>query len=64
MLKCYRWTSRMLCDPDTVGLYVQRAGGHFEPRADTVLFWVPERAEVVFVCAWPELERRPDLDYI
>jgi len=44
-------------DRDTVALYVQRAGGHFEPQGDTVVFWVPERSEAMLVCAWPELEQ-------
>jgi hypothetical protein len=51
-------------DPDTVGLYVQRAGGHFATRADTVVFWVPEHAESMLVCAWPDLESIPDQDLI
>jgi hypothetical protein len=65
MLICYRWTSLMhTVDPDTVALYVQRAGGHFEPRVDTVLFWVPERSQTMLVLAWPDLQRRSDLDLI
>ena len=63
-LRCYRWTSTMSVDPDIVGLYVQRAGGRFEPRGDTVLFWVPERARAMLVLAWPDLERRADQDLI
>lgn len=64
MLKCYRWTSVMTLDRDTIGLYVQRSGGHFEPHVDTVLFWVPERAEAMLVLAWPDLERLRDQDLI
>ena len=59
---CYRWTSSMTSDRDIIGLYVQRAGGHFEPLGDTVLFWVPDRASTMLALAWPELERRPDRD--
>jgi hypothetical protein len=51
-------------DRDTVALYVQRAGGHFEPRADTVLFWVPERSETMMLLTWPDLQRCRDLDLI
>jgi hypothetical protein len=64
-MKCYRWTSSMLAvDPDTVSLYVQRAGGHFATRADTVMFWVPERSEMMMILTWPDLERISDQDLI
>ena len=52
----------MTLDRDVIGLYVQRAGGRFEPRADTVVFWVPESAASLLVLAWPELERISDQD--
>jgi len=64
LMLCYRWTSAMSADRDTIGLYVQRAGGHFAPHADTVMFWVPERAASMLVLAWPELERMRDQDLI
>jgi hypothetical protein len=64
MLKCYRWTRQSGYDRDIIGLYTQRAGGHFEPRVDTVLFWVPDHAESMFVSAWPDLERKKDQDLI
>ena len=54
----------MSADRNIIGLYVQRAGGHFMPCADTVLFWVPERASSMLVLAWPELERMPSQDLI
>ena len=63
-LLCYRWTSTMTADRNIIGLYVQRTGGHFGPHADTVLYWVPERASSMLRLAWPELERIADRDLI
>lgn len=51
-------------DSGTVALYVERAGGHFSLRGDTVMFWVPERSQSMLSCAWPDLERRSDQDLI
>jgi len=65
MLTCYLWRSSMTSvDSDTVALYVQRAGGHFSVRGDTVVFWVPESAETMLLCAWPDLQRLEDQDLI
>jgi hypothetical protein len=61
---CYRWTSTMSADPDTIALYVKRTGGHFEPDADTVLYWVPAGAATMLMLAWPELQRMRDRDLI
>lgn len=61
---CFRWTSAMSADRDTIGLYVQRTGGHFQPHADTVLFWVPAGAATMLILAWPELERMQDQDLV
>jgi hypothetical protein len=49
-------------DRDTVALYVQRAGGHFQPEGDTVLYWVPQRSHVMLLLTWPELEPQPRRD--
>ena len=54
----------MTADRNIIGLYVQRTGGHFQPHADTVLYWVPERASSMLRLAWPELERIADRDLI
>jgi hypothetical protein len=54
----------MLCDVSVIELYTQRSGGHCEHQGSTVLFWIPDTAEIMFVCAWPDLLRRADLDLI
>lgn len=64
MLICYRLPYRSEYDEETIWAYVQRAGGEIAIRQDCIDFWVPPRAELFLVCAWPELERRADLDYI
>ena len=54
----------MTADPDVIALYVQRSGGHFQPRADTVLYWVPESHAVMMALCWSELESRPCDDLV
>lgn len=63
-LKCYRLTYRNEYDEEIIWAYVQRSGGQLSIRQDCIDFWVPSHAEVLFVCAWPELERHPELDYV
>ena len=63
-LFCYRLTARCSIDEEIVWAYVQRSGGHISIRTDCIDFWIPPHAEVFLVCAWPELTRRKDLDYI
>ncbi len=48
---------------DSVWLYVERAGGHMEIRSDCIDFFVPASAVTFLVLAYPELDRRADLDY-
>ena len=64
MMKCYGYHSGMQIDLDTVIVYVKRSGGHFAVKADTVLLWVPESAEAMLTCAWPDLEPIPYQDLI
>lgn len=54
----------MQSDCNTISLYVERSGGHFEPDADTVIFWVPAAACMMLVLCWPDLERLVDRDII
>lgn len=63
-LRCYRLTSSLSPDEEAIWLYVQRSGGDTAIRKDCIDFWVDSRAEIFLVCAWPELERHPELDYI
>lgn len=63
-LLCYRLTARSGLDEELVWSYVQRIGGHISLRSDCIDFWIPPEAELFLVCAWPELERHCELDYI
>jgi hypothetical protein len=64
-LKCYRLTSRLShYDEETIWAFVQRSGGHISIRGDCIDYWIPTRAEVMLICAWPDLERRPEFDLI
>lgn len=63
-LLCYRLNASVKLDEEVIWAYVQRSGGHISIRQDVIDFWIPPQAEVLLLCAWPELERRPDLDYI
>ena len=63
-LFCYRLKASLDYDEEIVWAYVQRSGGSLSIRTDCIDFWIPPSAEVFLVCAWPELERRGDLDYI
>lgn len=64
VLFCYRLSARSSLDEEVIWQYVQRSGGHISIRQDCIDFWVTAAAELFLVCAWPELERRADLDYI
>ena len=63
-LLCYRLTARLDYDEEAIWAYVQRSGGHIAIRSDCIDFWVSATAEIFLICAWPDLERRSDLDYI
>ena len=64
MLKCYRLTYRSEYDEEVIWAYVQRSGGHISIRQDSIDYWVDSRAELFLNCAWPDLERHPELDLI
>lgn len=63
-LKCYRLDYRSSYDEEMVWALVQRHGGMISIRVDSILFWIDPSWEVVLVMAFPDLERRVDLDYI
>ena len=61
---CYRLTYRNEYDEDVIWAFVQRSGGHISIRQDSIDYWVTARYQSLLVCAWPDLERHPELDYI
>ena len=63
-LLCYRLSARLHYDEEAIWAYVDRSGGHISIRQDCIDFWIPPQAQVLLLCAWPDLERRCDLDYI
>ena len=63
-LRCYRLNYRASYDEEMVWSLVQRHGGHISIRADSIDFWIAPAWEIVLNIAFPDLERRPELDYI
>ena len=63
-LICYRLNYRASYDEEMVWALVQRHGGSITIRGDCIDFWIHESWAVVLVMAFPDLERREDLDYI
>jgi hypothetical protein len=63
-LKCYRLGYRCSYDEELVWSLVQRHGGFISIRGDCIDFWISPEWELVLNIAFPDLERRPDLDYI
>lgn len=63
-LVCYRLNYRATYDEELVWALVQRHGGHIAIRQDCVDFWLDPQWEIVLNITFPDLERRPDLDYI
>lgn len=63
-LVCYRLGYRASYDEEMVWALVQRHGGHISIRNDCIDFWVEPQWEIVLNMAFPDLERRPELDYI
>lgn len=63
-LRCYRLGYRADYDEEAVWALVQRHGGHISIRQDSIDFWIHRDWEPILVLAFPDLERRPDLDYI
>ena len=64
LLRCYRLGYRAHYDEEMVWALVQRHGGHISIRQDCIDFWIDAEWEVVLVMAFPDLERRPELDYL
>ena len=63
-LHCYRLGYRASYDEEMVWALVQRHGGHISIRQDCIDFWIDPQWEIVLVMAFPDLERRRDLDYL
>jgi hypothetical protein len=63
-LKCYRLSYRSDYDEELVWALVQRHGGHISIRQDCIDFWIHRDFEALLLLAFPDLERRPDLDYV
>ena len=64
VLKCYRLGYRAAYDEEMVWALVQRHGGHISIRQDCIDFWIAAEWEIVLVMTFPDLERRPELDYL
>ena len=63
-LFCYRLNYRSSYDEEMVWALVQRHGGSISIRGDCIDFWIAPEWEIVLNIAFPDLERRPELDYI
>ena len=63
-LFCYRLNYRSSYDEEMVWSLVQRHGGSISIRNDCIDFWIAAEWEIVLVIAFPDLERRRDLDYV
>ena len=63
-LCCYRLAYRAEYDEELVWSLVQRYGGHISIRQDCIDFWIAREFEIILIMAFPDLERRPDLDYL
>ena len=63
-LHCYRLNYRAAYDEEMVWALVQRHGGHISIRQDCIDFWISPEWEIVLNMAFPDLERRRDLDYL
>lgn len=63
-LVCYRLSYRASYDEEMIWALVQRHGGSISIRNDCIDFWIEPQWEIVLNIAFPDLERRPELDYI
>lgn len=63
-LVCYRLDARMCLDEELVWAFVQRHQGHLSIKGDCIDFWIPVAYQTLFVCAWSQLRRKPELDMI
>lgn len=65
LLCCYRLQAWAVdYDEEEVWSLVQSHRGYLAPRADCIDFWIPAEYELLLVLKYPDLIRRPDLDYI
>jgi hypothetical protein len=63
-LVCYRLDSSMRYDEEAIWAFVQRHGGQLSIKVDCIDFWIPVKYQSMFVCAWSQLRRQRELDYI
>jgi hypothetical protein len=63
-LHCYRLDYRASYDEELVWALVQRHGGHLSIGIDRIDFWIDPQWDIVLNMAFPDLVRRPELDYI
>ena len=64
-VRCYCLRYSMSYDPEDVWAFVQRHNGFMDIRAGgEYWFYVYAEHESLFRIAYPELIRRPELDYI
>ena len=63
-LKCYRLDYRSNYDEEVVWSLVQRHGGHISIRQDCIDFWIHRDWEEFLLLAFPDLIRKPELDYV
>jgi hypothetical protein len=61
---CYRLGYRSDYDSEAVWELVQRHGGFLSIRVDVIDFWIAPDLASLLVIAYPDLERRADLDYV
>ena len=64
VLRCYRLDYRSNYDEEVVWGLVQRHGGHISIRQDCIDFWIHRDFEELLIMAFPDLQRKPDLDYV
>ena len=63
-LHCYRLSYRASYDEELVWALVQRHGGHISIRQDCIDFWIAPEWAIVLNITFPDLERRPEFDYL
>ena len=63
-LCCYRLDYRSAYDEELVWSIVQRYGGYIGICPSYIDFWLAPEWSVVLVLSFPDLERRPELDYL
>ena len=64
LLCCYRLTSLMPYDEESVWQFVQQHKGYLNIRGDCIDFWIPEQYQSLLVLKYTLLASRPDLDYV